>query len=210
MSVLKIRDESGNVHEVLALKGEKGEPAVTDQTYNPESENAQSGIAVAEATAQKPFKLIEKITLEEDAEISRNQTPDGEDYNFNEMKIVIKFTNPTSNINLYCHCYVDKYQPTGSAGALYLPNAGIQGRTGYATFTAKISPYNNGVQDNNYIADISASSSNPGASPVYSCGLFSTYQENSIPEWFYNYTGKFKRVTLGQMPAGTIIYIIAR
>lgn len=35
-------------------KGEKGEPgkdAVTDQTYNPESENAQSGKAVAEALA---------------------------------------------------------------------------------------------------------------------------------------------------------------
>lgn len=28
MSVLKIRDESGNVHEVLALKGEKGEQGV--------------------------------------------------------------------------------------------------------------------------------------------------------------------------------------
>lgn len=35
--------------EAGEFKGEKGEAAVTDQTYNPESPNAQSGIAVAEA-----------------------------------------------------------------------------------------------------------------------------------------------------------------
>ena len=37
---------------MAALKGEKGDPAVTDQTYNPTSENAQSGIAVAEAVGE--------------------------------------------------------------------------------------------------------------------------------------------------------------
>lgn len=36
-----------------------------DQTYDPESENAQSGIAVAEAVAEKPWELIEDITLTE-------------------------------------------------------------------------------------------------------------------------------------------------
>lgn len=187
---------------------------VPDQALDETSERAISNKAVAtglkSAVEQKPFKLIEKITLEEDAEVDRNQTPDGDDYNFNEMKIVIKFTNLTSNINLYCYCYVDKYQPASAVGALYLPNAGLKGSPGYATFTAKISPYNNGVQDNNYIADFYASSSSPGAATVYSCGLFSSYQEDSISSLFKTYTGKFKRFKLGQMPAGTIIYIIAR
>ena len=61
MSVLKIRDENGNIIEIPAFKGEKGDKGdkgengkdgVTpeiDQTYNPKSENAQSGRAVAEA-----------------------------------------------------------------------------------------------------------------------------------------------------------------
>lgn len=42
-------------------KGEPGEDAITDQTYNPESENAQSGIAVAEAVKdlQKYFADVE-------------------------------------------------------------------------------------------------------------------------------------------------------
>lgn len=53
-------------------KGDKGEPAVTDQSYNPESENAQSGIAVAEALQElcKEYELIDSITLSEDARIS--------------------------------------------------------------------------------------------------------------------------------------------
>ncbi len=43
MPTLKIKDKNGNWVTVNVLKG------VTDQTYNPESDNAQSGIAVAEA-----------------------------------------------------------------------------------------------------------------------------------------------------------------
>lgn len=58
MAILRIRDDQGNVTEILALrgekgdkgdKGEKGDNAVTDQNYNPESKNAQSGKAVEEA-----------------------------------------------------------------------------------------------------------------------------------------------------------------
>ena len=52
MSILKIRDENGNIIEIPVLKGDKGEDgkdAVTDQTYDPSSKNAQSGKAVAEA-----------------------------------------------------------------------------------------------------------------------------------------------------------------
>lgn len=47
------------------FKGEKGDPAITDQTYSPTSENAQSGIAVAEAISQadhyeKYFEIIDE------------------------------------------------------------------------------------------------------------------------------------------------------
>ena len=41
--------ENGDFVGEKGDKGDKGENAVTDQTYNPQSENAQSGIAVAEA-----------------------------------------------------------------------------------------------------------------------------------------------------------------
>lgn len=44
-SALKEAKDSGE------FKGDKGDPAVTDQTYSPDSENAQSGKAVAEAVA---------------------------------------------------------------------------------------------------------------------------------------------------------------
>ena len=52
-------------------RGEPGKDAFCDQTYNPKSENAQSGIAVAEALASvsggtEPLKLIKTISLEED------------------------------------------------------------------------------------------------------------------------------------------------
>lgn len=51
-------------------KGDKGEsgPAVkvvVEQTYNPDSENAQSGKAVAEAVSEKPWTLIEDVNLTE-------------------------------------------------------------------------------------------------------------------------------------------------
>ena len=55
--------------QLAALKGEKGEKGdsvIIDQTYTPESENAQSGKAVAEAIdceLHKKFELIEKIVV---------------------------------------------------------------------------------------------------------------------------------------------------
>ena len=188
---------------------------VPDKALDETSERAISNKAVAtglkSAVEQKPFKLIEKITLEEDATVARSQTPDGEAYNFSEMKVVIKFINPTSNINAYCRFWIEPNYANGSSGSIYLPNAGLQGKVCYATYTAKISPYNNGVQDNNYIADFYASSSSPSASPVYSCVAFGNHQEGNIPSYFTSYTGKFKKVDIDTpIPAGTIVYIIAR
>ena len=56
-SILRLKDKYGNIIEVPAIKGDKGDngkDAVIDQSYNPESENAQSGKAVAEALAKIP------------------------------------------------------------------------------------------------------------------------------------------------------------
>lgn len=59
--------------------GPAGKDAVTDLTYSPESENAQSGTAVAEAFALKDFELLSDITLTEDVnEVMWTQTDDGE------------------------------------------------------------------------------------------------------------------------------------
>ena len=46
MALLKIRDKDGKIYEVEAFKSKGAE---IDLNFNPESENAQSGIAVAQA-----------------------------------------------------------------------------------------------------------------------------------------------------------------
>lgn len=67
-----------------------------DVNYSPASARAQSGIAVAEATAQKPFELIEEITLSEDTQkIVRTIEPSGTPYNF--KKIVVLITSPKTD-----------------------------------------------------------------------------------------------------------------
>ena len=74
-----------------------GGQGVVDQSYNPESENAQSGTAVAEAlqTLDKKYELIETITLTEDvAQITRETSPDGKAYNF--KKLFIDYNSPKS------------------------------------------------------------------------------------------------------------------
>lgn len=92
MAILKIKDEKGNVIPIPAIKGEdgltpfindngnwqigdidtgvsasgeSGETIIVDQTYNPTSENAQSGKAVAAAIGNinNQYELIEKIIV---------------------------------------------------------------------------------------------------------------------------------------------------
>lgn len=63
---------------------------VIDQTYSPDSENAQSGKAVAEALAALggEYELIETITLAESVTtIIRNTEPSGKAYNFKDVFI---------------------------------------------------------------------------------------------------------------------------
>ena len=81
MSILKIRDENGNIIEIPALKGEKGDKGDDgsiinlDQTYNPESENAQSGIAVAEALNKAvSTSLFEVVTIDANEEVEEEFT----------------------------------------------------------------------------------------------------------------------------------------
>ena len=66
---------------------------VIDHTYNPESENAQSGVAVAEALEpfNRKYELIETITISEEVNtITRNTEPNGNAYSFKD--VLIKFT----------------------------------------------------------------------------------------------------------------------
>lgn len=66
-----------------------------DQTYNPESENAQSGKAVAEALAnisEGNYELIETIEVTKDMAISRIQEPNGTPYNFKRVRICVETT----------------------------------------------------------------------------------------------------------------------
>lgn len=83
-----------NIH--INPDGSAFELPETDQTYNPESENAQSGIAVAEALEpiNNQFELIETITLEEAVtEIVRSAEPNGTPYSFKDIFIKFKWVN---------------------------------------------------------------------------------------------------------------------
>ena len=75
-------------------EGSAYELPVTDQTYNPESENAQSGVAVAEALEpfNREYELIETITIAEEGvtTITRNTEPNGNAYSFKD--VFIKFS----------------------------------------------------------------------------------------------------------------------
>ncbi|MBO5928868.1 MAG: hypothetical protein J6Q42_02495 [Clostridia bacterium] len=79
MAILRIKDDKGNLFDIAALRGEKGDKGdkgedgilpVVDQTYQPESENPQSGKAVAQAIASIPAggtweKIVNITTTEE-------------------------------------------------------------------------------------------------------------------------------------------------
>lgn len=65
---------------------------VIDQTYSPDSENAQSGKAVAEAISEKQYELIEEITVTEDLQkIERSYDLDGNMYAFRSILLISEF-----------------------------------------------------------------------------------------------------------------------
>ena len=82
--VLSVKDKEGNLIPIPAIKGDKGDAYVLtkadkeeianmakptiDQTYNPESENAQSGIAIEERLKSKV--LLDVTLTEEQAGVS--------------------------------------------------------------------------------------------------------------------------------------------
>ena len=79
--------------ELCGLASKQDKIAI-DQTYNPESENAQSGKAVAQAIEQniEAYELIEDITLTEDiSQIERTVEPNGTPYNF--RKVMVLYTS---------------------------------------------------------------------------------------------------------------------
>ena len=82
MAILTIKDAQGNIHEVLAIKGEKGKDAVTDQKYDPASKNAQSGVAVSQAL--KTLQTADGTVVSQNADFAEvaewwDGNPDNED-----------------------------------------------------------------------------------------------------------------------------------
>lgn len=87
-----------NYDPTLTTKGYVDEALknVVDQTYSPKSENAQSGIAVAEAlaTVGGEYELIETITLAEAVStITRNTEPNGKAYSFKDVYVTFRWAN---------------------------------------------------------------------------------------------------------------------
>ena len=94
--------------------GANGKDAITDQTYDPNSPNAQSGKAVAEALSNvggglKDYELICDTTLTEDLLVVRLNTPDDGE--------------PIGNYKDYFIYFLGKFTESGS-GALYCTGGG--------------------------------------------------------------------------------------
>ena len=102
-------------------KGDSGKDAIVELSYNPLSENAQSGKAVAEALtpileqienigtggASEQWEHIETITLTENAnQLYKNKEPDGTPFAFRKMKVII---NNADGDNMHKHPYLHKH-----------------------------------------------------------------------------------------------------
>ena len=122
--IIKIKDKYGNIMPVPVIKGDKGDSYILteadkqeiagmvniDQNYSPESENAQSGIAVAEALATIDiggvYELIETIaTSEEVNTITRTTEPNGNTYNFKDVLIKFAWKNTFATSSLIFKAY---------------------------------------------------------------------------------------------------------
>jgi hypothetical protein len=112
--VLIIIEPNGDMVQRIKTKVNKMQEDIDnlapDQTYNPESQNAQSGKAVAEAIASVDgtYELIETITLTEDVtSITRNTEPNGNAYRFKDVHIYFNWTNGSTkgkSVTLEVHC----------------------------------------------------------------------------------------------------------
>lgn len=85
--------------------GADGKDAITDQTYNPESENAQSGKAVAEAlktvNTDEVWRKIADITLEENAVVTFSEDMDGNTVSLKKFKVLAELPEVTTATILY-------------------------------------------------------------------------------------------------------------
>lgn len=113
-SPLNIWDEKEQKYVPLPClkgeKGDKGDPAVTDQTYNPTSENAQSGKAVAEAVAQSgggtvdDWEQLIDVTTQEDASSFSFTFKD-----VKELIVMISGIATHARVNFYSHGMTNFY-----------------------------------------------------------------------------------------------------
>ena len=137
------------------IKGEKGEKgdrgvdgkdAVTDQNFNPESENAQSGKAVAEAVDGKAdkendYEFIETITItEETSNLRLTETPNKEPYNF--KKLFVKYSLPKVSVRPWITFKVGSgkfsfgdYMGTESYATIYRFEAKVENNLIFADFS---------------------------------------------------------------------------
>ena len=133
-----------------------------DQTYNPESENAQSGKAVAEAMAgvNGTYELIETITLTEDVtSITRNTEPNGNAYSFKDVHIYFYWKNGIETgtaVILQVDCGNKNFSAFRSYNAAY---------NGSQSFVQTV--YNHGKR----FFIFSAASTNDRASNTYSAAI---------------------------------------
>lgn len=122
ISILRVKDAEGNIIEIPAIKGDKGDAYILteadkeeisnmakpdiDQTYSPESENAQSGKAVAEAVSSKADKeeweLIDNITLEEDVlySVTKNMYTN-EPLNLKKFKVLVVLPQVSERVSVW-------------------------------------------------------------------------------------------------------------
>lgn len=106
ISILRVKDAEGNIIEIPAIKGDKGDAYIlteadkeeisnmakpdVDQTYNPESENAQSGKAVAEAVTEKWEKIVDTTLTDGDAVLNVTTDMNGGTFALKRFFVVLK------------------------------------------------------------------------------------------------------------------------
>lgn len=85
------------------IQGVAGKDAVTDQTYDPNSPNAQSGVAVAEAIgkASEAWEKITDTTLTEQAVVNIAKDGEGNLLALKKFKILVEMPKVTSATTLW-------------------------------------------------------------------------------------------------------------
>ena len=201
--ILKIRDENGNVVSVPAIKGEKGDSyvlteadkqeianmSITDQTYNPESEKPQSGIAVAEAVNTVKEKWIPLVndTLTENLATEFRVVFD-KPYKKIRFKIGFYHADKTTLSNVrFKRAKSDGFGVATVGNYLIYSSGGNLGTRRYVWGTALFDIDGYIVVKEGGTATANRSFSDTGGNTIYGDGTY-TVENQNFPE-FYFYLG---------------------